>query len=58
MLSTMMSRKSETNESSTRKKYFMVIWINTAFNSRKQRDYVRTTWMPRENYPPSGPVLS
>ncbi|XP_027916159.1 probable beta-1,3-galactosyltransferase 2 isoform X3 [Vigna unguiculata] len=42
-------RKSETDESSTRKKYFMVIGINTAFSSRKRRDSVRTTWMPRAN---------
>lgn len=41
------SGKSETIESSTRKKYFMVIGINTAFSSRKRRDSVRTTWMPR-----------
>lgn len=32
----------------TRKyKYFMVIGINTAFNSRKRRDSVRATWMPQ-----------
>ena len=39
--------KSETVESTTRKKYFMVIGINTAFSSRKRRDSVRATWMPR-----------
>ncbi|KAL9277951.1 hypothetical protein ACSQ67_024780 [Phaseolus vulgaris] len=43
------SGKSETIESSTRRKYFMVIGINTAFSSRKRRDSVRTTWMPRAN---------
>ncbi|XP_073127893.1 beta-1,3-galactosyltransferase 7-like [Henckelia pumila] len=31
----------------TRKKAFMVIGINTAFSSRKRRDSVRETWMPR-----------
>lgn len=33
--------------SSGRKKYFMVVGINTAFSSRKRRDSVRTTWMPQ-----------
>ncbi|CAL9043411.1 probable beta-1,3-galactosyltransferase 2 isoform X1 [Musa acuminata AAA Group] len=32
---------------SRRHKYFMVIGINTAFNSRKRRDSVRATWMPQ-----------
>ncbi|CAI9090260.1 OLC1v1024997C5 [Oldenlandia corymbosa var. corymbosa] len=30
-----------------RKKYFMVVGINTAFSSRKRRDSVRATWMPQ-----------
>lgn len=30
-----------------RRKYFMVIGINTAFSSRKRRDSVRMTWMPQ-----------
>lgn len=30
-----------------RRKYFMVIGINTAFSSRKRRDSVRATWMPQ-----------
>lgn len=30
-----------------RRKVFMVIGINTAFSSRKRRDSVRQTWMPR-----------
>ncbi|CAA7405579.1 unnamed protein product [Spirodela intermedia] len=34
-------------ESSGRRKYFMVIGINTAFSSRKRRDSVRATWMPQ-----------
>ncbi|XP_039169898.1 probable beta-1,3-galactosyltransferase 2 [Eucalyptus grandis] len=29
------------------KKYFMVIGINTAFGTRRRRDSVRETWMPR-----------
>ncbi|PIN11014.1 Galactosyltransferase [Handroanthus impetiginosus] len=36
------------NDSSvTRKNVFMVIGINTAFSSRKRRDSIRETWMPR-----------
>ncbi|KAL7131941.1 hypothetical protein ABFS83_12G038700 [Erythranthe nasuta] len=31
----------------TRKRAFMVIGINTAFSSRRRRDSVRETWMPR-----------
>ncbi|KAL8130156.1 hypothetical protein V2J09_019311 [Rumex salicifolius] len=31
----------------TKRKYLMVIGINTAFNSRKRRDSLRTTWMPQ-----------
>ncbi|GAB4826587.1 Beta-1,3-galactosyltransferase 2 [Ancistrocladus abbreviatus] len=34
-------------ESAMKRKYLMVIGINTAFNSRKRRDSVRATWMPR-----------
>ncbi|CAN8245183.1 unnamed protein product [Cochlearia groenlandica] len=30
-----------------RRKYFMVVGINTAFSSRKRRDSVRATWMPQ-----------
>ncbi|GAA0140152.1 glycosyltransferase [Lithospermum erythrorhizon] len=30
-----------------RRKYIMVIGINTAFSSRKRRDSVRATWMPQ-----------
>lgn len=33
------------NESTKRRKYLMVIGINTAFSSRKRRDSVRATWM-------------
>ena len=34
----------------TKRKYLMVIGINTAFNSRKRRDSVRATWMPQGMY--------
>jgi hypothetical protein len=29
-----------------KRRYLMVVGINTAFSSRKRRDSVRTTWMP------------
>ncbi|WVZ02187.1 hypothetical protein V8G54_022993 [Vigna mungo] len=35
------------SESSGKRKYLMVIGINTAFSSRKRRDSVRATWMPQ-----------
>ncbi|MBA0606669.1 hypothetical protein Godav_019101 [Gossypium davidsonii] len=34
-------------ESSGKRKYLMVVGINTAFSSRKRRDSVRATWMPQ-----------
>ncbi|XP_057968854.1 probable beta-1,3-galactosyltransferase 2 isoform X2 [Malania oleifera] len=34
-------------EPSGKRKYLMVIGINTAFSSRKRRDSVRATWMPQ-----------
>ncbi|KAK4366690.1 hypothetical protein RND71_014570 [Anisodus tanguticus] len=34
-------------DSSKKRKYFMVVGINTAFSSRKRRDSVRATWMPQ-----------
>ncbi|KAM3749298.1 hypothetical protein ACB098_05G173400 [Castanea mollissima] len=37
-------KKVETN---AKRKYFVVIGINTAFSSRKRRDSVRATWMPQ-----------
>ncbi|XP_040873408.1 probable beta-1,3-galactosyltransferase 2 isoform X2 [Glycine max] len=40
-------KKPKTFESTPRKKYFMVIGINTAFSSRKHRDTVHATWMPQ-----------
>ncbi|KAK4492807.1 hypothetical protein RD792_000132 [Penstemon davidsonii] len=40
---------SPTSETTTnvKRKYFMVIGVNTAFSSRKRRDSVRATWMPQ-----------
>ncbi|KAL8131203.1 putative beta-1,3-galactosyltransferase 2 [Apium graveolens] len=37
----------KTNQSSGRRKYLMVVGINTAFSSRKRRDSIRATWMPQ-----------
>jgi hypothetical protein len=34
-------------QSNRKRKYLMVIGINTAFSSRKRRDSVRATWMPQ-----------
>ncbi|KAF2284948.1 hypothetical protein GH714_032960 [Hevea brasiliensis] len=34
-------------ESSGKRRYLMVVGINTAFSSRKRRDSVRGTWMPQ-----------
>ncbi|KAH1097843.1 hypothetical protein J1N35_014764 [Gossypium stocksii] len=34
-------------KSSRKRKYLMVIGINTAFSSRKRRDSARATWMPQ-----------
>ncbi|CAN1339791.1 Probable beta-1,3-galactosyltransferase 2 [Linum perenne] len=31
----------------SKRKYLMVVGINTAFNSRRRRDSVRATWMPQ-----------
>ncbi|KAF7823140.1 putative beta-1,3-galactosyltransferase 2 [Senna tora] len=35
------------SESPVKRRYLMVIGINTAFSSRKRRDSVRATWMPQ-----------
>jgi hypothetical protein len=35
------------NISESRKKAFVVIGINTAFSSRRRRDSIRETWMPK-----------
>ena len=34
-------------QTNVKRKYLMVIGINTAFSSRKRRDSVRATWMPQ-----------
>ncbi|KAF5729060.1 putative beta-1 3-galactosyltransferase 2 -like protein [Tripterygium wilfordii] len=34
-------------EENSKRKYLMVVGINTAFSSRKRRDSVRATWMPQ-----------
>lgn len=36
-----------TTESMGKRKYLMVVGINTAFSSRKRRDSVRATWLPQ-----------
>ncbi|XP_010276120.1 PREDICTED: probable beta-1,3-galactosyltransferase 2 [Nelumbo nucifera] len=41
------SENLKVTESTEKRKYFMVIGINTAFSSRKRRDSVRATWMPQ-----------
>ncbi|KAK3131088.1 hypothetical protein QOZ80_6BG0501920 [Eleusine coracana subsp. coracana] len=41
------SEEYKSSESSGRRKYLMVIGINTAFSSRKRRDSIRNTWMPK-----------
>ncbi|KAI3948841.1 hypothetical protein MKX01_022255 [Papaver californicum] len=35
------------NESTKKRKYLMIVGVNTAFSSRKRRDSVRATWMPQ-----------
>lgn len=37
----------DTRSSSEKRKYLMVVGVNTAFSSRKRRDSVRATWMPQ-----------
>lgn len=41
------SENIRTTESTVKRKYLMVVGINTAFSSRKRRDSVRATWMPQ-----------
>ncbi|KAF7112222.1 hypothetical protein RHSIM_RhsimUnG0249500 [Rhododendron simsii] len=41
------SGDSSISEPIRKRKYLMVIGINTAFSSRKRRDSVRATWMPQ-----------
>ncbi|CAL9757699.1 unnamed protein product [Musa acuminata subsp. burmannicoides] len=42
-----LSETLKATESRARRKYLMVIGINTAFSSRRRRDSVRATWMPQ-----------
>lgn len=35
------------NELKGKRKFLMVVGINSAFSSRKRRDSVRATWMPQ-----------
>lgn len=42
-----LSEDSKQADTSGRRKYLMVVGINTAFSSRKRRDSVRATWMPQ-----------
>ena len=44
------SEEFKVSESIGKRKYRMVIGINTAFSSRKRRDSIRYTWMPRGNW--------
>lgn len=37
----------DTRSAPERRKYLMVVGVNTAFSSRKRRDSVRATWMPQ-----------
>ncbi|KAG6573186.1 putative beta-1,3-galactosyltransferase 2, partial [Cucurbita argyrosperma subsp. sororia] len=41
------SHTSASNDSTSKRKYLVVVGINTAFTSRKRRDSVRATWMPQ-----------
>ncbi|KAI0504947.1 hypothetical protein KFK09_015904 [Dendrobium nobile] len=41
------SETAKPTESLKKRKYLMVVGINTAFSSRKRRDSVRATWMPQ-----------
>ena len=43
----MISEDLKNVESTLKRKYFMVIGINTAFSSRERRDSVRATWIPQ-----------
>ncbi|XP_023645799.1 probable beta-1,3-galactosyltransferase 1 isoform X2 [Capsella rubella] len=42
-----LSGKLNVSSEAKKRKYFMVIGINTAFSSRKRRDSIRSTWMPQ-----------
>lgn len=40
----------DNSEPTQKRKYLMVVGINTAFSSRKRRDSVRATWFPQGSY--------
>ncbi|KAL7218951.1 hypothetical protein ACSBR2_012089 [Camellia fascicularis] len=42
-----LSEDLKNTNSSGKRRYFMVVGINTAFSSRRRRDSVRPTWMPQ-----------
>ena len=46
----MQTNKTGGGNNGKRKKVFMVIGINTAFSSRRRRDSIRETWMPRGTF--------
>ena len=46
---TALEKNQQSNMSESRQKAFVVIGINTAFSSRRRRDSVRETWMPKGN---------
>lgn len=41
------SKNPDSSELTAKRKYLMVIGINTAFSSMKRRDSIRMTWMPK-----------
>ena len=45
-----LSEDMKKSETPGRRRYFMVVGINTAFSSRKRRDSVRATWMPQGSW--------
>ncbi|KAG2678077.1 hypothetical protein I3843_12G129500 [Carya illinoinensis] len=47
LINSQISEDVKISESRGKRKYLMVIGINTAFSSRKRRDSVRETWMPQ-----------
>ena len=46
-LETKLAAVTTDHEPTSKRKYLVVVGINTAFTSRKRRDSVRATWMPQ-----------
>ncbi|KAL8142731.1 hypothetical protein V2J09_015763 [Rumex salicifolius] len=46
-VSPMSSDSTDTVQLPSKRRYLMVVGVNTAFSSRKRRDSVRATWMPQ-----------